>query len=55
MVLEVVLGGLHELHGHQLESFVLKSLDDLTTDATVDSIRLDHDEGSLTVSGHCQD
>ena len=51
VVLEELLGSLHELHGHQLESFVLKPLDDLTADATVDGIRLDHDEGSLGV-GH---
>jgi len=55
VVLEVVLRGLHELHGHQLEAFVLEPLDDLSADATVNGIRLDHDEGSLSVSGHCQD
>ena len=53
MVLQQLGGGLHELHGHELESFVLKSLDDLSAEAALDSVRLDHDEGSLVVSGHC--
>ena len=53
VVLKKFLGSLHELHGHELESFVLKSLDDLSAEAALDSVRLDHDEGSLVVSGHC--
>ena len=53
MVLEKFLGSLHEPHGDELESFVLEPLDDLSADAAVDSVRLDHDEGSLGVAGHC--
>ena len=53
MVLQQLGGGLHELHCHELESFVLEPLDDLSADAAVDSVRLDHDEGSLGVAGHC--
>ena len=52
MVLQVVLGGLHELHGDELESFVLEPLDDLAADAAMDGVRLDHDEGSLGIAGH---
>ena len=53
MVLQQLGGGLHELHGHELESFVLESLDDLAADPAVDTVGLDHDEGSLSVSSHC--
>ena len=49
MVLQQLGGGLHELHGHQLESFVLEPLDDLPDNAAVDAVRLDHDEGALSV------
>ena len=53
MVLEKFLGSLHELHGDELESFVLEPFDDLSAETALDSVGLDHDEGSLVVSGHC--
>ena len=49
VVLQKLGGGLHELHGHELESFVLKPLDDLPDNSAVDAVRLDHDEGALSV------
>ena len=49
VVLEKFLGSLHELHGDELESFVLEPLDDLPDNAAVDAVRLDHDEGALSV------
>ena len=54
VVLQKLGGGLHELHGHELESFVLKPLDDLPDNSAVDAIRLDHDEGALSILvSHC--
>merc|ERR1719186_766551 len=47
-ILEVLNRGLHVLHGDKLEAFVLKALDDLANNATVDAIGLDHDEGALS-------
>lgn len=44
---------MHEFHGHQLESLPLKPLDDLANEAAMHAIRLDHDEGSLSVCSHC--
>ena len=40
-----------ELHSDQLESFLLEPLKDVTDKPTVDSVRLDHDEGTLVI-GH---
>ena len=52
VVLQKLGGGLHELHGHELEALVLEPLDDLSADAAMDGVRLDHDEGSLGIAGH---
>ena len=52
MVLQEFFRSLHELHGDEFESLVLKPLDDLAADAAMDSVRLDHDEGSLGIAGH---
>ena len=43
---------LHELHGDQLESLLLESLDDVANQVPVDAVGLDHDEGALIVGGH---
>ena len=50
VLLQVFHGGLHHLHGDQLETLLLKARDNLANQATLDAVRLDHDEGSL--SGH---
>jgi hypothetical protein len=39
----------HELHGDQLEAFLLEALQDFTDESTLDAVRLDHDEGPLLV------
>ena len=43
---------MHKLHGHQLKPFLLEPLDDLANEAAMNTIRLDHDEGSLVVCRH---
>merc|ERR1719342_1603273 len=50
VLLQVFHRGLHHLHGDQLETLLLKARDNLANQATLDAVRLDHDEGSL--SGH---
>ena len=50
VLLQVLHGGLHHLHGDQLETLLLKARDDLSNQATLDAVRLDHDEGPL--GGH---
>ena len=47
--LELVNTGLGELHGNELEALGLEALDDLTDEASLDTIRLDHDVGSLSL------
>jgi len=47
VLLKVLNRGLHELHGHKFEAFVLKTLDDLTDNSAVDAIGLDHDESAF--------
>ena len=47
-----IISDLHELHGDELESLLLKALDDVAHEAPVDSVRLDHDEGALLVGRH---
>ena len=42
-------GYLHELGGHQSEASVLKALDDLTTQSSLDAIGLNSNEGTLHV------
>lgn len=51
VLLQVLLGSLHKLHGDQLESLLLEPLDNLADQPAVDAVRLDHDEGALGV-GH---
>mmetsp|Transcript_17593 Transcript_17593/g.44457 ORF Transcript_17593/g.44457 Transcript_17593/m.44457 type:complete len:206 (-) Transcript_17593:96-713(-) len=49
VLLEELLISLHHLEGHELEPLLLKPLDDVTDEAALDSVRLDHDEGLLTL------
>lgn len=42
---------LHEFHGNKAESLLLKTLDDLSHKAALDSIGLDGNEGALAI-GH---
>ena len=41
----------HEFHGNKTESLLLKTLDYFSHEASLDSIRLDSNEGALAV-GH---
>ena len=47
----ILIRYLHELHGDELESLLFEPLDDVTDEAAVDAVGLDHDEGPLAV-GH---
>ena len=47
VLLEVGTAWGAELHGAKLESLVLEASDDLTNESSLDTIGLDHDEGSL--------
>ena len=47
----ILIRYLHELHGDELESLLFEPLDDVTDEAAVDAVGLDHDEGPLGV-GH---
>lgn len=49
MLFEMLLAWGAKLHGDKLESLLLKSFDDRADEATLDTIRLDHDEGALLV------
>ena len=49
MLLQQVLRSLHELHRNQLEALLLKSLQNLPDQTTLDAVGLDHDEGPLLV------
>ena len=43
-----------ELHGDELESLLLEPLDDVAAEAALHAVRLDHDEGALSVLvSHC--
>lgn len=42
----------HELHRDQLEALGLEALHDLADQSTLDSVGLDHDEGTFLVGGH---
>ena len=53
VLLQVLHGGLHHLHGDQLETLLLKARDNLSNQATLDAVGLDHDEGPL--GGHGKD
>ena len=50
VLLQVLHGCLHHLHGHQLETLLLKARNDLANKAALDAVRLDHDEGALLVA-----
>lgn len=41
---------LHEFHSNKAESLLFKTLDDLSHELALDPIRLDGNEGALTVS-----
>jgi hypothetical protein len=41
---------IHELHPPQVESFLLEPADDVSNQASLDAVRLDHDEGLLHLS-----
>ena len=47
MLLEVSTSWLSKLHGDKLEAFSLEAGNDLTHDSSLDTIGLDHDEGSF--------
>lgn len=47
MLLSELLGGSHHLHGHKLVALALEAANDLTNEATLHGIRLEHDEGAL--------
>ena len=51
VLLEVGTAWGAELHGAKLESLVLEASDDLTNESSLDTIGLDHDEGSLSGGG----
>lgn len=44
------MGGVGELEGNKLEASSLEPGEDLSNKSSLDSIRLDHDVGSLLVS-----
>jgi len=52
VLLEMLFGSLHELHGDELEAALLESLDDIADESALNSIRLHHDESAFGVSGH---
>ena len=41
---------LREFHGNQLEALLLKSLDYFTDESTLDTIRLNHDVATLSLT-----
>ena len=49
MLIEELLAGLQVLEGDQFVASVLESGEDLSSESSVDGIRLQHDEGSLLV------
>lgn len=50
VLLEVVLTGVHELHGHELVATVLEALDDLADETALDAVGLNHDVGWVSAS-----
>ena len=50
--LEVSLRWLDELHSEELESLLLKTLDDGSDEAALDSVGLNHDECLIFVADH---
>jgi len=49
MLLDMLPGSLHELHGDELEASLFESLDDVADESALDAIRLDHDESAVGV------
>lgn len=52
MLGEEVLRGVHEFEANKLESSVLESLNDLSDKSALDTVWLNHDEGSFLVGLH---
>jgi len=52
VLLEMLFGSLHKLHGDEFESSLLESLDDVADESALNSIGLHHDESAFRVSGH---
>jgi len=50
VLFHVLLAGTAELHGDKFETLLLEALDDLSNEATLDAIGLDHDESALLVA-----
>merc|ERR1711915_1079748 len=48
VLLHVILRSLHEFHAAHLEALLFKTLDDLTDEATLDTIGFDSDEGAFS-------
>lgn len=48
VLLGLLHGGDEQLHGHQLESLLLETGDDLTDQTTLDTVGLDRDKGTLS-------
>jgi len=49
VLLEVLLTWLADLHGDELEALFLEALEDFTDETTLNTVWLNHDEGSLLV------
>ena len=47
MLLQKLLGWLREFHGDKFEAFLLKALDDLAHQSSLNAIRLHHNIGTL--------
>ena len=47
VLLYVLFGRLHKLHGNEFESSLLKPFDDVPDEPALNSVRLHHDEGSF--------
>ena len=55
VLLQVFAAWAGQLQCDKLETLVLKSLDDLADESTLDAIRLDHDVGALGVGRHFEE
>jgi len=49
MLLDMLFGSLHKLHGDELEAALFKSLNNVTDKSALDSVRLHHDESAVRV------
>jgi len=52
VLLKVLRGSMNELEGDELEATLLESADDSADKGALDTVRLDHDVGALSVVGH---